>query len=146
MPYVQVKGFAGDPVLNQVQDSSGGEKTRKDDTLPDETDLKIFDTLNRLIVEKQIHLDPEISIDHAARMLGINRTYLSQAVNHITGDNFTAFINEYPIKEAVRLMSDAANIHITIEGIACDCGFNDRFSFYRVFKKSTGLLTRHFQE
>ena len=109
------------------------------------TDLQIFDKLTRLIVEKQIHLDADTSLDQVVRMLGANRAYLSQAVNRCTGDSFTAYINEYRVKEAVRLMSDAAQMYLTIEGIAHNCGFNARITFHRVFKKTTGFSPATFR-
>jgi len=103
-----------------------------------EIDRQIFDQLNQLMVEKQLYLDANTTLDAIAQVMGINRMYLSQAINNCTGDNFNIFINEFRVKEAVRLMSNGQSHNLTIEGIAFDVGFNNRFTFNRVFKKSTG--------
>jgi len=114
-------------------------KIEKEKTPPDEIDLQIFNELNKLIADKQLHLNPETTLESVTQQMKICRTYLSQAVNRCTGDNFTAFINEYRIKEAVRLMSNTGSQRISIENIAIKVGFNNRESFYRVFKKITGI-------
>ena len=142
---IKTRQWAGAPFM-QVKENPDRTKIEPGETEPDEADRQIFDEFNRLIIDKQIHLDAETTIDHVARMMGISRTYLSQAVNRCTGDNFTACINEYRVKEAVRLMSDPVKKHVTIDGIAGDCGFNDRISFYRVFKKSTGVPPATFRK
>jgi len=97
------------------------------------------------MVETQIYCNPDATLDYVAKLMNINRVYLSQAINRITGDHFNPFINEFRIKEAVRLMSDARSKNITIEGIAIDAGFYDRKTFYRVFKKSTGVTPATFR-
>ena len=131
-------------LIKKERNITKAEKNSIDEAEPNETDLQIFDKLNQLIVEKPIHLNSEISIDQTAKMLGVNRAYLSQAVNRCTGDSFTVFINEYRVKEAVRLMSDDAKSHVAIEDIAYNCGFNAR-TFYRVFKKTTGFSPATFR-
>ena len=116
--------------------ANSDDRTEKEKTEPDEIDRQLFNNLNKLIIDKQLHLTPETTLDHVAQVMKIRRSYLSQAVNRCTGGNFTSFINEYRVKEAVRLMS---NTHLSIKEIAYKAGFNDRISFYRVFKKLTGF-------
>lgn len=45
-----------------------------------------------------------------ADLLGTNRTYLSQVINEQTQQNFTQYINNYRINEAIRLLSDPKQI------------------------------------
>jgi AraC-like DNA-binding protein len=105
----------------------------------DENDRQLFNRLNLLMAEEKIYLNPKASLDYVAHLMKVNRMYLSQAVNRCTGDNFSTFINELRVKEAVRLMSDKNKLNHTIESIALDAGFNERTTFYRVFKKVTGF-------
>jgi len=63
----------------------------------------------------------------------------------LSGDSFTAFINEYRVREAARLLSDPANNHFTIESLGLSSGFSDRTTFYRVFKKSAGVSPSTFR-
>ncbi|MDL2305945.1 helix-turn-helix domain-containing protein, partial [Bacteroides sp. OttesenSCG-928-D19] len=61
------------------------------------------------------------------------------ALNRCTGKNINTYINEYRIKEAIRIMSDPGYRTLTLDAIADEAGFNDRQNFHRVFKKKTGL-------
>jgi AraC-like DNA-binding protein len=61
------------------------------------------------------------------------------------GGNFNTFINEYRIKEAVRLMSDCISKNMSLEDVASAAGYNDRTTFYRSFKKNTGLSPSQFK-
>ena len=57
----------------------------------------------------------------------------------------SSYVNEYRVKEAIRIISDPANPAITIDGVAVESGFNDRKSFYLAFKKVTGLSSSDFR-
>ena len=106
---------------------------------------ELFTKLNKLIIEQQLYLNTETSLESMEQIMKINRKYISQAVNNCTGDSFIALINEYRVKEAVRLMSDNSMQNSSIEGIAFEVGFNDRITFYRVFKKLTGFSPTDFK-
>ncbi|MCL2073928.1 MAG: AraC family transcriptional regulator [Marinilabiliaceae bacterium] len=114
-------------------------------TLPDQKNKITFDVLTQLMTDKQLYRKQDISLDHTAKLLGVNRVYLSQTINYCKGGNFNNFVNEFRVKEAVILMSDKKKNYLCIEGIAIDVGFNDRKSFYRAFKKFTGLSPSEFR-
>jgi AraC-like DNA-binding protein/tetratricopeptide (TPR) repeat protein len=105
----------------------------------------IFTSLTDLLTEKNLYRNSDIKLDDIAKQMGVNRVYLSQAVNRCYGDHYNNFINEFRVKEAVILMSDKKKNHISIEGIALKAGFNDRQTFYRAFKKFTGLSPSGFR-
>ena len=77
-----------------------------------------------------------------AQKLGMKRHHVSAAINKCTQKNFNTIINEYRIKEAVLALS---NDKLNVDRIALLCGFSDRRSFYRVFKKMTGLSPTEFR-
>jgi len=112
---------------------------------PTEFDQQLFDRLNLLLTEQKIYQNASLTLNQIAQNMNVNRTYLSQAVNRCAGNNFSTYINEFRIKEAVRLMSNPKWKNISIEGIALDSGFNDRSTFYRVFKKTTGFSPTDFR-
>jgi YesN/AraC family two-component response regulator len=109
-------------------------------------DESVFESFVELVTNKNLYLNPDITLDAIAEQMGINRVYLSQAINRCYGDNFNNFINEFRIKEAVILLSNKKKEYLSIEGVAIDAGFNDRKTFYRVFKKFTGLSPSEFRE
>lgn len=111
---------------------------------PDKIDWVLFDKLQQLFQEEHLYRNTSITLDEIARRMKVNRAYLSQAVNRCAGKNFNAYINEYRIKEAVRLMSENSSAD-TLEEIAFETGFNDRRTFYAAFKKMTGLSPSQFR-
>ncbi len=106
---------------------------------PDLSDVAVMEQVEQLMKEKKLYTNTELTLDTLSNTIGINRYYLSKAVNRCSGKSFTAYINEHRIKEAIRLMSDKKTNNLSIDGIAYESGFADRTNFYRVFKKMTGL-------
>ena len=105
----------------------------------DTTDVALVDSLNHLIDTEKIFLDSEIDLENIAQRLGVHRNMISKAVNTGCGKPFSAYINEFRVRNAILLLSDPANDHLTLETIAFDSGFSSRTTFYRAFKTQTGL-------
>lgn len=109
-------------------------------------DLALMEAINRLMMEEKIYSDPQLTTESLAARLGVNRNAVSKAVNSILQKNFSAFINDYRIREAIRLLSDPANDALTTDAIATDAGFNSRETFYRAFKARTGITPVQFRK
>jgi AraC-like DNA-binding protein len=112
---------------------------------PDEMDKLLFAEIEKEM-EGGLFKDPNLSLDMLSGKTSSNPTYISKSVSHCTGKTFKAWINEYRIKEAVRLLSDKEKGNISIDTLALDSGFNDRTTFYRAFKKATGLSPSDFKK
>lgn len=117
-----------------------------DQPLPAETDRNIMADIEKLIVEEELYKLPDLSLDVLVERIGLNRCYVSGALNRCAGKNFSTYINEYRVKEAIRLMSESPDANLTIEAIGYESGFNDRSNFYRMFKKITGLSPTDFRK
>lgn len=117
----------------------------KPEVIPEEGDRVIMDSIEKLVVVDGLYKLPDMSLDMLVAHTGLNRVYLSGALNRCTGKNFNTYINEFRVKEAIRLMSETTNENITIEAIGYESGFNDRSTFYRIFKKITGLSPTAFR-
>jgi len=110
----------------------------------DDIDIEIMNKIECLIIDKELFKDPTISLDNLAQKLEFNRAMLSKVINKCAEQNFNSYINEYRVKEAVKLLSDEKNMD-TVEVIGEKCGFANRVSFYRAFKKYTGLSPSEFK-
>ena len=71
-------------------------------------------------------------------MLQTNTRYLSAVVNSRFGMNFSCLLNEYRIKDALRLLADKKNAEKNIEEISAMVGFANRQSFYAAFYRIIG--------
>jgi len=114
--------------------------------IPNATDVSIMNAIERILSEEKLYKDALLSIDLLAYKLGVKRHHVSIAINHCRKESFNAFINEYRVKEAVRLLSQEDAEAFSIDYFARSSGFSDRTNFYRVFKKMTGLSPTEFKK
>jgi AraC-like DNA-binding protein len=112
---------------------------------PDETDRLLFAEIEQLI-DQGLFKESNLSLDMLAGKTNQNPTYISKAISRCTGKTFKTWLNEYRIEEAVRLLSDENNPNISIETVAWDSGFNDRKTFHRIFRHTTGLSPTDFKK
>lgn len=93
--------------------------------------------LHRLIESHQPHLDDTISLPKLASLLGVTPHQLSELLNIHKNTNFYEFLNDLRYQEALRYLATNTD-ELTIADIAYRSGFNNRNSFYKVFKEKTG--------
>lgn len=121
-------------------------KNNSSSTIPS---IKLSETLEQLekaMNEDKVFLNPKLSIYQLSNMLGISQKNLSAAINQYFKTNFRDFINTYRLKEVKSKLNDLDYNHMSILGIALECGFNSEASFYRIFKKNTGISPKEFIE
>jgi len=113
-------------------------------TLPDVADLSLMKEIKRLMTEEKLYKNHSLTLDFVANRIGYKPYLVSGAINRCTKKDFSTFIGEYRIKEAIRLLS-GKNVHqFSLDSVAFDSGFNDRRNFNRVFKKMTGVTPTEF--
>jgi AraC-like DNA-binding protein len=104
-----------------------------------DTDDTFIETLILNMEEKQPYLDPEITISKLSEMLNVRTGFLSEVLNSRLNQNFFDFINRYRVGEFKNQCILKTNSHLSIMGIAYNCGFNSKASFYRAFRKFEGI-------
>lgn len=99
--------------------------------------LQMVQQFLQLLEQEELYKDPNLTLDLMAKQMGINRVYLSRSINRCIDKNFNSVINGYRIKDALRIID--ADGTLSIMQVAFDVGFNDRKTFYRVFKSMMGM-------
>lgn len=90
------------------------------------------------VVEHYQHFrEPDFDINVLSQLVFSNRTYVSAAINQISGMNFRAWLGRYRIAYAKQIM--ASDQDLSIDQIAAQCGYENRPNFNRQFKAITGL-------
>ena len=112
--------------------------------LPNDVFATIVKKLEKAMVVDKLFLNPKLTIYELSNKLKTPQRILSQAINQHFKISFRDFINEYRLEEVKSKLKNSNNSHMSILGIALDCGFNSEASFYRIFKKSTGISPKEF--
>lgn len=120
--------------LNETDKVSGEEEENK----------KIFHELNRIVIQKQLYLSPELSREDLAQIVHLNNARFARMIRECTGTNFNGYINELRITYAIKLMKKYPNY--TIRAIADESGFNSTPILYNLFKKKTGMTPYEFKK
>lgn len=88
--------------------------------------------------QEKPYLESELTLSDLARQLHITSSLLSQIINVGFNKNFNDFVNAYRIEAFKIRLQKSDYQHLTLLGIALECGFNSKATFNRAFKKHTG--------
>jgi AraC-like DNA-binding protein len=97
-----------------------------------------------VIAEKELFLNPNLTLEETAKELRVTRHILSQYLNEVLGKSFSSFINEYRIEKAKSLLETQNNF--TIESLGYESGFNSKSTFFTTFKKLTDKTPLEYQK
>lgn len=108
---------------------------------------RVYAGLNKLMAEKALFKDPELTLADLARQLDIHPNYLSQVINEREQKNFYHYINSLRVQEFLRVAGRPEQRNFTLLAIAFDCGFNSKSTFNKYFKHHTGKTpTEYFEK
>lgn len=82
-------------------------------------------------------LNARLTIIQLSKIIGINRTYLSNHINSTYGLNFNLWINHLRIEEAKQLIKQSPKRNLS--EIAEQIGFTDLAHFSKQFKLQEGI-------
>ncbi len=77
-----------------------------------------------------------ICVQSIADFCGIDRSYLSKVFKYATGYTIQEYLIRFRMKKAKQLLSETA---MPVQHVSYSVGYNDPFSFSKVFKKQTGM-------
>lgn len=95
--------------------------------------------LIRLFETDKIHTQQDLNALEVAKQLNTSRQNLSQVLSSQFKMNFYDFVNGYRVREFQSRLASGKYTHLTLLGLALECGFNSKSSFNSLFKKATGM-------
>jgi AraC-like DNA-binding protein len=100
---------------------------------------EVFEKMEQVFKTTKPYLDPELSVKKVVDLIGEPEHIISRAINHKAEMHFFDYVNKYRVEEAKQLLTDEKAVkQFTIEALAMQCGFNNKTSFNKAFKKFTG--------
>ena len=106
--------------------------------------LALQKTLSAHMQHDKPYLQPELTLSELAAHLHLSPGLLSRAINTGFGQNFNEFVNAYRVEAVKQMVVDPKNAHLSILGIAYECGFNSKATFNRAFSKHAGCSPSDF--
>lgn len=104
-----------------------------------------IEKLRDVMLRDQVFLDPELTLQSIVTRTGLQQKTISAVLNQHLGKSFNEFVNEYRVNEVKKKLLDNSFKHMTIVGIAFECGFNSQATFQRAFKQFTNQSPSEFQ-
>ena len=138
---IHVAGYFALGTLPKIKATNGKYKTSS------LNEQQIKNHQNKLLQILEIEkpwLNADLKIADLAKLLDIPSHQLSQILNEGMKTNFFDLMNQYRIEEVKRRLLHPVYSHYSILAIALDCGFNNKTTFNRVFKKMTGMTPSGF--
>ncbi|MCO6492617.1 MAG: helix-turn-helix transcriptional regulator [Phaeodactylibacter sp.] len=124
--------------------SNGGNGKYKTSPLTPEQMDTCQGKLLALMKTEQPHLDASLKLSDLAARLDIPSHHLSQVLNEGMGVGFYDFVNAYRVEAAQQRLHDKKYRHYSILAIGLECGFTNKTTFNRTFKKVAGMTPSEF--
>lgn len=104
----------------------------------------LYGKLTVYVETNRPYTNPDLKMGDLATALGTSSHSLSYLLNQYINQSYYDFINEYRIAEFKKLVVDSQYSRYTLAALAELCGFSSRASFFRSFKKSTGMTPNEY--
>jgi AraC-like DNA-binding protein len=113
-------------------------------SIPAEMVEKVVGLLTIAMQTDKLYLDPELTVEKISRHTQLPQRTVSFVLNQHLQKSFSTFVNEYRIEAVKGQLTNPANKHLTLMGVAYECGFNSQATFQRTFKQLTGLSPKQY--
>lgn len=123
--------------IEEVSSRSNGKKYEKS-ALTNEKALQLKERVAAHMHQEKPFLNNELTLRSLATELSIPPYQLSQLLNEHFKKSFFDFINAYRVEEVIVFMTNNRTRKVSLLEAAFACGFNNKTSFIRYFKKLTG--------
>ncbi len=139
----QAPGFAGRYAAAEHADEPAVPVKYQRSGVSEEQTTRLAKKIEAAMRDDQLYLDPELSLHRLADHVRAPAHRVSQTLNETIGETFFDYVNQWRIEAAKPLVLAGEQ---TVLVIALEVGFNARSSFYKAFKRTTGLTPTAYRE
>ncbi|MEP2029425.1 MAG: helix-turn-helix transcriptional regulator [Paracoccaceae bacterium] len=109
---------------------------------PSDADRELIQTLDGIMTGKELFRDSDLTLGRVAKRLSVPARDLSGAINRVTDENFSRFINGFRIAYAQRALRVT---DLPVTEIMLEAGFLSKSNFNTEFRRVTGLTPSQFR-
>ncbi len=99
-----------------------------------DADMQIVEKLQALMTTERLYLNPDLTLSQLSRKMLVPAKQLSGAINRVTGENVSRYINAARIKAAQAALQSGESV----TNAMLSSGFNTKSNFNREFLRVTG--------
>ena len=142
-PSVETPNEAGAAAASEEAPDQQTEAKYARSALSEDHAKRIIQRIENAMREEALYLEPNLSLNRLSRHVGAPTNLVSQTLNDEIGSTFFDYIAHWRIEAAkpLILLGEAS-----VSAIALEVGFNSRSTFYKAFKRETGLTPKAFRE
>ncbi|WP_440054934.1 helix-turn-helix domain-containing protein [Pseudoalteromonas sp. T1lg65] len=118
---------------------------RKEKLLNKSVAAQLAEKLTELLTVQKVYLDNTLSLAKLSELLGINVHQTSELLNVHMDNSFYQLLNRYRIEHACQLLN-SGDRSLSITEVLFSSGFNNKNTFYREFKRCTGMSPSAWQK
>lgn len=104
----------------------------------------IVKKLEKLMEEDKLYTNPDLKLNDLAAAVEVSTYTLSYIFNQYLNQNYYDYINEHRLERFKELVARKAHTKYTLNILIEKCGFGSRASFFRYFKKVTGITPNEY--
>lgn len=121
-------------------------KREKGDTKNAEIEIEnLFNTITQSLLQSEEYLKNDFNLIHLGDIVKMHPRKVSIIINKVSRKNFNSYINSLRIEKAKEIIKNKKHENYTIEAIGNKVGFNSKSSFFKAFKKETGITPLQFR-
>ena len=140
--WMGIKGY----IVSQQQIAADKKNTGLPAMLTPALVQQVMDALKKAMEEDKIFLNPTLSLANVSAATGFPQKNISAVLNQHLKKSFNEYVNGYRIRTFTEKIGLPEMSHLTIAGIAFECGFNSQATFQRSFKDATGKSPSEFRK
>ena len=114
--------------------------------LTEEKSEAYLKTIVDLMEKETLFKNKDLNLSKLAERASIPTAFISQILHTQLKTNFYDFINMYRVNHAKTIILSPKNAYFKIEAIGRESGFKSKSSFFRAFKKFTGMTPSEFRK
>ncbi len=107
---------------------------------------QVLHQIQNMMLKEKLYTNPELSLKLLASRTGLPERHISEVINDQLQTNFKDFLNHLRVEEFKKQLINPKNAHLSILGIALECGFSSKTTFNTAFRKSTGQTPSEYKK
>lgn len=135
-----------EPIYENTEISTDDEHADKYKScnMTEEDCKKLLGQLTSVMTKEKLFVNPKLKISDLAGKMGVPSYKLSYLFNQYMQCSFYDYVNDYRVLEFKKLIENGEHKAYSINALTEKCGFTSRSTFFRYFKKNTGMTPNEY--